>query len=180
MKLFVRSGLALMVMVAMGAGVASAQQSPSIVFLDSDRLGQEAPGLLQARQQMQQEMTRLESQAEVELAPMQQEFQRLVQEFQQQQGMMTQERRQERQQDLAQRQQEIQRRGQQFEQQARQREAEILGPALERINRVIDQLREERGYSFILDTAAGGVIAADPRLDITEEVLRRLNAAANR
>jgi outer membrane protein len=180
MKVFVRSGLALLAVMAMATSAVSAQQGPTIVFLDSDRLGQEAPSLLQARQQMQQEMTRLESQAEVELAPLQQEFQRLVQEFQQQQGMMTQERRQQRQEELAQRQQDIQRRGQQFEQQARQREAEILGPALERINRVIDQLREERGYSFILDTAAGGVIAADPRLDITEEVLRRLNADANR
>jgi outer membrane protein len=179
MKFFVRSMLATLALAVMASGPALAQQTPTIVFLDSERLGQEAPSLQAARSQMQQEMSRLESQAELELAPMQQEFQRLVEEFQQQQGMMTAERRQQRQQELQQRQQQIQQRGQQFEQQARSKEAEILGPALERINQVIDQLRQERGYSFILDTAAGSVIAADPALDITAEVLRRLNAQAN-
>lgn len=180
MKVFGRSALALLVLsVAAATGVA-AQQGPPVVFLDSDRIGQAAPSLQQARQQMQQEMQRLESQAEIELAPLQEEFQRLAQEFQQQQSMMTPERRQERQQALAQRQQEIQRKGAEFEQQAAQKQNEILGPALERINGVIEQLRQERGYALILDVAAGSVIAADPSLDITDEVLQRLNAQANR
>jgi outer membrane protein len=179
MKLFVRVTLALLVLSVMTAGAVSAQQA-TVVFLDSDRLGQQAPALQEARQRMQSEMTRLESQAELALAPLQEEFQRMAQDFQQQQGMMTAERRQQQQQALAQKQQEIQRKGAEFEQQAAQKQNEILGPALERINQVIDRLRQERGYSFILDVAAGGVIAADPALDITEEVLRRLNAQANR
>jgi outer membrane protein len=179
MKLFVRSTLALLVLSVVAAGTVTAQQG-SVVFLDSDRLGQQAPSLQEARQRMQSEMTRLESQAELALAPLQEEFQRMAQDFQQQQGMMTAERRQQQQQALAQKQQEIQRRGAEFEQQAAQKQNEILGPALERINQVIDQLRQERGYAFILDVAAGGVIAADPSLDITNEVLRRLNAQANR
>jgi outer membrane protein len=179
MKLFVRNTLALLVLSVVTAGAVSAQQA-NVVFLDSDRLGQQAPTLQEARQRMQTEMTRLESQAELALAPLQEEFQRMAQNFQQQQGTMTAERRQQQQQELAQKQQEIQRRGAEFEQQAAQKQNEILGPALERINQVIEQLRQERGYSFILDVAAGGVIAADPTLDITEEVLRRLNAQANR
>jgi outer membrane protein len=179
MKLFVRSTLALLVLSVVTAGAVSAQRG-SVVFLDSDRLGQQAPALQDARQRMQSEMTRLESQAELALAPLQEEFQRMAQDFQQQQGMMTAERRQQQQQALTQKQQEIQRRGAEFEQQAAQKQSEILGPALERINQVIDQLRQERGYAIILDVAAGGVIAADPALDITDEVLRRLNAQANR
>jgi outer membrane protein len=180
MKFFVRSTLALLVLSAAATGAASAQQAGSVVFLDSERLGQQAPSLQDARQRMQSEMQRLESQAELALAPLQEEFQRLAQDFQQQQAMMTAERRQQQQQQLAQKQQEIQRKGAEFEQQAAQKQNEILGPALERINQVIDQLRQERGYSFILDVAAGGVIAADPALDITDEVIRRLNAQANR
>lgn len=178
MKFFVRSTLALLVVSAAAASAASAQQL-NVVFLDSDRIGQQAPSLQDARQRMQSEMTRLEGQAELALAPLQEEFQRMAQEFQQQQGTMTAERRQQQQQALAQKQQEIQRAGAEFEQQAAAKQNEILGPALERINQVIDQLRQERGYAFILDVAAGGVIAADPTLDITDEVLRRLNAQAN-
>jgi outer membrane protein len=180
MKGMVRNALAALVLTAVAAGSLAAQQGPTVVFLDSDRIGQQAPSLQQARQQMQQEMAQLESRAEIELAPLQEEFQRMAQEFQQQQGMMTQERRQQQQQALTQKQQELQRKGAEFEQQAQAKQGEILGPALERINSVIDQIRQERGYSFILDVAAGGVIAADPSLDITEEVLRRLNAQANR
>lgn len=180
MKSLVRTTFALLALTVVATGAAAAQQGPSIVYLDSDRLGAEAPSLQAARQQMQTEMARLESQAEVELAPLQQEFQQLVQEFQQQQGMMTPERRQQQQQILTQKQQELQRKGEDFERQAQAKQNEILGPALERINTVIDQLRQERGYAFILDTASGGVISADPGLDITDEVLRRLNAQANR
>ncbi len=179
MKVMVRSGLAVLAL-AIAAAPALAQQGPTVVFIDSERLGQQAPSLQEARQQMQQEMSRIESAAELELAPLQEEFQRMAQEFQQQQAMMAPERRQEQQQALAQKQQELQRRGATFDQQAQEKQNEILGPALERINTVIDQLRQERGYSFILDVAAGGVIAADPALDITDEVLRRLNAQANR
>jgi outer membrane protein len=175
----IRSALAAVVLMAAAAGGLAAQQGPTVVFLDSDRIGQEAPGLQQARERMQREMVQLESRAELELAPLQEEFQRMAQEFQQQQGMMTQERRTQQQQTLMQKQQELQRKGAEFEQQAQAKQSEVLGPALERINAVIEQLRSERGYSFILDVAAGGVIAADPSLDITPEVLRRLNAQAN-
>jgi outer membrane protein len=178
MKVIGRSALALLVITAAAATAAVAQQGPTVVFLDSERLGQQAPSLQQAREQMQREMTRIESEAEVELAPLQEEFQRMAQEFQQQQGMMTAERRQERQQALMQKQQEIQQRGARYEQQAAAKQNEILGPALERINAVIEQIRQERGYSLILDVAAGSVISADPALDITDEVLRRLNAQA--
>ncbi len=177
MKGFLGSALAALTLMSVAASGLTAQQGPSVVFLDSDRIGQHAPGLQEARQRMQQELAQLESRAEVELAPLQAEFQRMVQEFQQQQAMMTQERRQQQEQQLMQKQQELQRKGAEFEEEVQAKQNEILGPALERINSVIDQLRQERGYAFILDVAAGGVIAADPTLDITDEVLRRLNDA---
>ncbi len=98
--------------------------------------------------------------------------------FQQQQGMMTPETRQQQQTAIQQKQAQLQQAGSQWEQRAAQRQNEILAPALSHINEVIDQLRQEKGYSFILDAAAGGVVAADPALDITSEVLARLNASA--
>lgn len=173
----VRSTLAVLALL-MAAGPLVAQQA-GIVYLDSERLRREAPGLQAAREQMQREMTALETRADSALAPLQAELQRMAQEFQAQQGMMDAERRRASQQALAAKQQELQQAGAQYEQQAQAKQNEILAPALERINGVISQIREERGYAYILDLAAGGVIAADPSLDITEEVLRRLNALAN-
>ena len=179
MKLAVRTTFALIALVLAASGPLSAQRAGGIVFIDSERLRREAPGLQQARERLQQEMGRFEARADSTLAPLQQELQRMAAEFQQQQGTMTAEMRRERQQALGQKQQQLQQQGAELEQQAAARQNEILGPALERINQVIQQIREDQGYTFILDVAAGGVIAADPALDITGEVLSRLNAVAN-
>lgn len=178
MKFVIRTTLALVVAVMAAATPVAAQQA-SMVFIDSERLRQEAPSLQTARQQMQERMQQLEAQADSALTPLQTELQRLATEFQQQQGMMTPERRQEQQTAIQQKQAELQQAGSQWEQRAQQLQSEILAPALSRINEVIEGLRQERGYSFILDAAAGGVVAADPSLDITQEVLRRLGAGSD-
>ncbi len=173
MKALFRSTLALIALVVATSGPVAAQQV-TIVYLDSERLRQEAPELQTARQEMQEQMAQLEARADSALAPLQTELQRLVVEFQQQQGVMSQEQRQERQAELQRRQTELQRAGAEWEQRAGQVQSQILAPALTRVNEVIDALRAERGYSYILDSAAGGVVAADPALDITDEVLSRL------
>lgn len=175
MKALFRSTLVLMALVLTASTPLAAQQV-SIVFLDSERLRQEAPGLQAARQQMQEQMTRLEAQADSALAPLQTELQRLAVEFQQQQGVMSQERRQERQAELQRKQAELQEAGSRWEQRAGEIQSQILAPALSHINDVIEALRTERGYSYILDSAAGGVVSADPSLNITDEILRRLGS----
>ena len=176
MKGLTRTTLVLLAFILAAPGLAAAQEG-SIVFLDSERLRQEAPSLQAARAQIQQELENLQAQADSELAPLQAELQGMAQEFQQQQGMMTAERRQERQQALATKQQELQQAGAQWDQRAQAIQSRILGPALEQINDVIDRIRQDNGYLFVLDVAAGGVVAADPSLDITSEVLRRLTAS---
>lgn len=179
MKLLARTTLLLTAVVAAAAAPVAAQQAGSIVFIDSERLRQEAPGLQEARTQLQQEMVQFQTRADSAIAPLQREFQELAMEFQQQQGTMSPEQRRQREQVLAQKRDQLQQRGAQLEQEAAAKQNEILAPALQRINQVIEQIREEQGYAYILDTAAGGVIAADPALDITGEVLQRLNAVAN-
>jgi outer membrane protein len=174
MKTYVRSTLFVLALLGILPTFLAAQQ---IVFLDSERLRQEAPSLQAARQQLQTEMATLESQADSALAPLQAQLQTATQEYQQQQAMMTAERRQERQQALGQMQQDLQQQGQQWQQRAQQLQNRILGPALDEINQIIDQIREENGYQFVLDVASGGVVAADPSLDITSEVLRRLQSS---
>lgn len=178
MKVLIRTTLALLVVV-MAASTPLTAQEPSMVFIDSERLRQEAPSLQTARQQMQERMQQLEAEADSALVPLQTEFQQMVTEFQQQQGMMTPERREEQEAALQQKQAELQQAGSQWEERAQQLQNEILAPALSRINEVIEGLRQERGYSFILDAASGGVVAADPSLDITQEVLRRLGAGSD-
>ena len=58
------------------------------------------------------------------------------------------------------------------------RQAELVEPVMERINAVIEDIRADGGYSMIFDVAAQGIISADPDLDLTAEVVRRLQAGA--
>jgi outer membrane protein len=50
---------------------------------------------------------------------------------------------------------------------------------MEQINKIIDELRAEEGYSMIFDAEnqAGVLVAADKNLDLTDKVLARLRAA---
>ncbi len=61
-----------------------------------------------------------------------------------------------------------------IDQQAQVRQAELIQPVMDRITTVIESIREEGGYSLIFDVAAQGIISADPSLDLTQEVIRRL------
>ncbi|MEA1986428.1 MAG: OmpH family outer membrane protein [Candidatus Marinimicrobia bacterium] len=54
------------------------------------------------------------------------------------------------------------------------KEAEYLGPILEKINKILTQVGEEDNYDFILDASKGSIVFADPALDLTNVVLREL------
>jgi outer membrane protein len=53
---------------------------------------------------------------------------------------------------------------------------ELVKPIMDQIRKVLDDIRQEEGYAFILDAGseAGVIVAADRNLDITEKVIARL------
>jgi len=67
---------------------------------------------------------------------------------------------------------EFQRRQREFREDLNQRRNEELASVIERANRVIRQLAEQEKYDVILQEA----VYASPRIDLTEKVLRSLNA----
>lgn len=56
------------------------------------------------------------------------------------------------------------------------RQAELVRPIMEQVQKVIEAIRNEDGYSMILDVGsqASVVVAADKKLDLTDKVLARL------
>jgi outer membrane protein len=95
----------------------------------------------------------------------------------QQQLTLSPEAKRNREQQIQQRAQEAQQRMAELDQLAGRRRAELVQPVMDRITAAIEAMREEGNYSLILDVAAGSIIAADPTLDLTQEVIRRLGAA---
>ena len=56
------------------------------------------------------------------------------------------------------------------------RQAELVRPIMDQVQKVIEMIRSEDGYSMILDVGsqASVVVAADKKLDLTDKVLARL------
>ena len=80
---------------------------------------------------------------------------------------------------LDQRQQALATRAQQLEDQMARRQSELAKPIMDKINNVLQDIRTQGGYAIILDAAAGGIVSADPAIDLTETVLTRLKATAS-
>ena len=67
---------------------------------------------------------------------------------------------------------EFQRKQREFREDINQRRNEELAGVIERANRVIRQIAEQERYDLILQEA----VHVSPRIDMTEKVLRALNA----
>jgi outer membrane protein len=169
------AGLFAALLIAVAAGSAEAQNAPRIGWVDLNRIVDQAPGWREARQELEALATR----SRQELQRMEEELEELVQQYERQRGTMSQARREEREQDLMQRQQALFQRGQQLEQEIGERQAELMGPLFNRIEAVVNDIRSEGNYALIFDVQAGGVMAADPNMDISDQVLTRLRETAN-
>jgi outer membrane protein len=58
---------------------------------------------------------------------------------------------------------------------AARRNKELTQPIVEKINRILEDLGKELGYTMIFDVANANVVYADKTLDLTEMVLTKLN-----
>jgi outer membrane protein len=163
---------ALMVLV-----LASASQAQTVVkigYIDSQQILNQDPGAQEAQEQFEADLARYRA----EVDQIGQELQDLISRYEQQQSMLSEEARSNRQEEIRLKQTQYQQRISELEHQAGMRQAELVEPVMERINAVIEDIRADGGYSMIFDVAAQGIIAADPALDLTAEVVRRLQAGA--
>jgi outer membrane protein len=144
-----------------------------IGYINSQNILAETPGAKEAQAQFDQDMAGYRSEVE----GLAKELETLVQQYEQQQAMLSPSAKQQREADIRTKQQAYQERLAAIDQRAAQRQQELVQPVMDRINQTIEQVRAEGSYALIFDVAAGGVVAADPALDLTQEVIRRLQAA---
>jgi outer membrane protein len=157
-------------------GILAAQATaPKIVYVNSQKIISQAPGRADAEAQFQKEMDQYKAQVQ----KMGDSLQTMVADYQKVEPTLTPAVKATRTKDLRDRQQAYQQHVQELEQTAQQREAELVRPIMEQINKIIEQIRTENNYTFILDAGsqAGVVVAADSSLDITDQVIKRLAAA---
>ena len=151
---------------------AAAAQGLKIGYINSQEILAEAPGAKEAKEQFDADMVTYRTEVE-QLAT---ELENLVQQYEQQQAMLSPSAKQTREMDIRAKQQAYQERVAAIDERAGLRQQELVQPVMDRINTAIEEIRAEGSYALIVDVSSGAVVAADPLLDLTQEVLARLQA----
>ena len=171
-NIVVISGLLALLLVLTGVSSAEAQAS-RFGYINSQRIMSEAPGTAEAQTAFEQDM----NQYRIELEQLETRLESLQDDFDRQQATLSATARDERQQAIQQAFLEYQQRRVELEERAQQRQGELVGPIMERVSQVIEQIREEGNYAMVFDASAGVLITADPSLDLTDQVLERLRTS---
>ncbi|HJQ52523.1 MAG TPA: OmpH family outer membrane protein [Gemmatimonadaceae bacterium] len=161
------------------AGMAGAQASPApsptkIGYINSALLLQQAPGRAEAEAQFDKEVGVYRQQ----IQRMDDSLRTLMADFDRDAPKLDSATREARRTSIGQREQEYQTRARGLDSTMQARQAQLVKPIMERVQKVIEAIRAEDGYGFILDVGsqASVVVAADKRLDLTDRVLARLKS----
>jgi len=176
----------LVLFTAVGASAVSAQQpqggTPAgarVAFVNAGQILRQMPGYARAESLWTREAKTAEQEAQKLRAP----FDSAVAAFQQSSSMMTPSNRTARERALRAQQDSLQQRLQALEQRVDAKERELLTPMQQRLSAVIEGIRAESNFWFVIDlgnqASAAVIVSYDKALDITDRVLRRLQQSSN-
>jgi outer membrane protein len=166
-----KQGVAALLAVALIASAPLAwSQDLKIGVVNSDRILRDSTPARAAMQKLEAEFSKRDKELQEVGARLKSSAER----FEKDAPVMTETDRSRRQRELAEMDREFQRKQREFREDFNQRRNEELQALLERTNRIIRQLAEQEKYDLVVQEA----VYFNPRIDITEKVLRALNNAA--
>lgn len=174
MKIISRFAVLALLLVAAAATPASAQATLKLGYINAQQILATAPGREAAERQFESEVGSFRQQ----IQRMDDSLRVMGEAFQREQAAMTPAVRQQRTQALEATEEAFQQRAAQLNQQMQQRQAELVRPIMDQLNRVLDEVRRADGYAFIFDVSSAGqaIVAADTSLNLTDRVIARLVA----
>lgn len=154
---------------------ASAQTAAKIGWINSAQILSEAPGRAEAETRFKNEVTAYQAQ----LQRMSDSLQTMAATYEKDVARLDSATRVSRAKVIQERETGYRTRAQQLDQQMQTRQAELVRPIMENIQKIIEQVRAEDGYAIIFDVASqsGVILAADKQLDLTAKVMARVKAA---
>jgi outer membrane protein len=150
------------------AGPVVAQES-RLGFVNTERVLRESNPAKASQQKLEQEFAKREKSIQDSATKLKD----LTAKLERDAAVMPEAERIKRQREAAELERDIQRRQREFREDLNQRRNEELAGVVERANRVIRQIAEAEKFDIIFQEA----VYASPRIDITDKVLRALNAA---
>jgi len=161
------SAVALAAAAAFAAAPAMAQEA-RIAAVNSERILRDSQPAKAAQVKLEQEFSKRDR----ELQDMAQKIKAMADKLDKDTAVLADADRQRRQREVADLDREFQRKQREFREDLNQRRNEELAQVLERANRVIRQLAEQRKYDLIVQEA----VYVNPRIDITDDVMKALNS----
>ncbi|MBC7513868.1 MAG: OmpH family outer membrane protein [Herminiimonas sp.] len=149
-----------------GSGHAAAQET-KIGFVNTERILREAPPAKAAQVKIEQEFSRREK----ELQDLSARIKTMSDKLDKDAAVLPEADRARRQRELSDLDKDFQRKQREFREDLNQRRNEEVANVLERTNKVIKQIAEAEKFDIILQDA----VTVNPRIDITDKVLKALN-----
>lgn len=149
-----------------GSGQAAAQET-KIGFVNTERILREAPAAKAAQVKIEQEFSRREK----ELQDLSARIKTMSDKLDKDAAVLPEADRARRQRELSDLDKDFQRKQREFREDLNQRRNEEVANVLERTNKVIKQIAEAEKFDIILQDA----VTVNPRIDITNKVLKALN-----
>ena len=162
-------------LIVAGPAAVQAQQgtaAPKIAYINSALLLQQAPGRAEAEAQFEHEIDAYRQQ----IQRMDDSLKTLVAAFDRDAPKMDSVAREARRRSIGQTETQYQLRARGLDSTMQTRQAQLVKPIMERVQSVIEAIRNEDGYAMIFDVGAqvSVVVSADKKLDLTDRVLARL------
>lgn len=177
MRGLIRAALLALIVGAASAGSLSAQAAaaPKIGFINSAAILAEAPGRADAENRFKTEVAAYQAQ----LQRMSDSLQNMAATFDKESSRLDSATRVARARVIQNQEAAYQTRARALDSTMQTRQAELIRPIMENLQKVIEQVRAEDGYAMIFDVASqtSVIVAADKNLDITQKVLARVKAA---
>jgi outer membrane protein len=174
MRGLIRAASLALIVGAATAGSASAQATPKFGFINSAAILAEAPGRAEAENQFKTEVAAYLAQ----LQRMSDSLQTMAATFDKEAAKLDSATRVTRAKTIQDKEADYQNRAKALDTQMQNRQAELIRPLMENVQKVIEQIRSEDNYAMIFDVASqtSVIVAADKNLDLTQKVLARVKA----
>jgi len=150
-------------------GVARAEISVAIV--DVQRVVNESIIGKAARSNMESQIQK----AKVKLSNLQADLEKGKADLQKQSGILSGSALEERREALGKKQLEVQRAYQDIQEQLAKTNDKEIRRVVEEVQKVVDEMADEKGYSFVFEKDRQSVVYANPQIDITQDVVKILD-----
>ncbi len=165
LNLFVALGLA-------SASLGAMAQEFRVGFINTDRIFREASAAKAAQSKLETEFAKREK----EIVDSGSALKTATEKFEREAPTLAESQRNTRQKQLVEQDRDFQRKRREFQEDLNQRKNEELQAVLERANKIVKQVAEQEKYDLVLQEA----VYINPKHDITDKVLKALNAAAGK